>query len=87
MSDNSEETKETLEENVSFETAMEKLENIVEKLEEGEVPLEKAITMYQEGMNLSNTCHEKLRRVEEQMDRVVEEDGEIKPLLSEEDES
>ncbi|MDQ0299576.1 exodeoxyribonuclease VII small subunit [Salibacterium salarium] len=86
MSDNSEETKETLEENVSFEAAMEKLENIVEKLEEGEVPLEKAITMYQEGMNLSNTCHEKLRRVEEQMDRVVEEDGEIKPLLSEEDE-
>ncbi|RSL31987.1 exodeoxyribonuclease VII small subunit [Salibacterium salarium] len=78
--------KETAEEEVSFEAAMEKLESIVEKLEEGEVPLEKAITMYQEGMTLSNTCHEKLRRVEKQMDRVVEEDGEIKPLLSEEDE-
>ncbi|MFB4164603.1 exodeoxyribonuclease VII small subunit [Alteribacillus sp. JSM 102045] len=73
-------------ENISFEKAMEKLETIVEKLEEGEVPLEKAIAMYQEGMNLSNVCHEKLQRVEKQMDRMVEEDGEIKPLLSEEDE-
>lgn len=72
--------------NVSFEEAMEKLEGIVEKLEEGEVPLEQAIAMYQEGMSLSNVCHEKLQRIEKQMDRVVEEDGEIKPLLSEEDE-
>ncbi|MFZ4452143.1 exodeoxyribonuclease VII small subunit [Salibacterium aidingense] len=72
-------------EDVSFEEAMAKLENIVEKLEEGEVPLEKAIAMYQEGMTLSNTCHEKLRQVEKQMDRIVEEDGEIKPLTTEED--
>ncbi len=72
--------------NVSFEEAMEKLEGIVEKLEEGEVPLEQAIVMYQEGMSLSNVCHEKLQRIEKQMDRVVEEDGEVKPLLSEEDE-
>lgn len=72
--------------NISFEQAMEKLESIVERLEEGEVPLEKAIAMYQEGMNLSNVCHEKLKHVEKQMDRMVGEDGEIKPLLPEEDE-
>ncbi|SFP23554.1 exodeoxyribonuclease VII small subunit [Salibacterium halotolerans] len=72
-------------EEVSFEQAMDKLEKIVEKLEEGEVPLEKAIAMYQEGMSLSSTCHEKLRQVENQMDRIVEEDGEIKPLSNEED--
>ncbi|MFD2704316.1 exodeoxyribonuclease VII small subunit [Salibacterium lacus] len=70
---------------MSFEQAMEKLEKIVEKLEEGDVPLEKAITMYQEGMSLSNTCHEKLQKVENQMDRIVEEDGEIKPLSAEEE--
>ncbi|MGY4690237.1 exodeoxyribonuclease VII small subunit [Salibacterium sp. K-3] len=74
---------ENQQEDVSFEQAMEKLEKIVEKLEEGEVPLEKAIAMYQDGMTLSNTCHEKLRQVEEQMDRIVEEDGEIKPLTTE----
>jgi exodeoxyribonuclease VII small subunit len=68
----------------SFEQAMEKLEQIVERLEEGEVPLEKAITMYQEGMTLSNTCHEKLQKVEKQMDEIVDENGEVTPLDSEE---
>lgn len=68
----------------SFEQAMEKLEQIVERLEEGEVPLEKAITMYQEGMTLSNTCHEKLQKVEKQMDEIVDENGEVTPLDNEE---
>ncbi|WP_240378069.1 exodeoxyribonuclease VII small subunit [Bacillus piscicola] len=71
---------------VSFEDAMAKLEKIVEKLEEGEVPLEKAIAMYQEGMNLSHVCHTKLQRVEKQMDRMIGEDGEIKPLVNGEEE-
>mgnify|MGYP001485555650 CR=1 FL=1 len=71
---------------VSFEEAMEKLEQIVEKLEEGEVPLEKAITMYQEGMSLSQVCHEKLQKVEKQMDQIMDEDGEMKPLFPEEEE-
>ncbi|MFB5661997.1 exodeoxyribonuclease VII small subunit [Alteribacillus sp. HJP-4] len=71
---------------ITFENAMEKLEEIVEMLEEGEVPLEKAITMYQEGMTLSKVCHEKLQNVEKQMDKIVEEDGEIKPLLDKEEE-
>ncbi|OZT81153.1 exodeoxyribonuclease VII small subunit [Marinococcus halophilus] len=62
---------------------MEKLEQIVERLEEGEVPLEKAITMYQEGMTLSNTCHEKLQKVEKQMDEIVDENGEVTPLENE----
>ncbi len=43
-------TKET---DLSFEDAMLKLEEIVEKLEEGDVPLEKAINHFQEGMQLS----------------------------------
>ncbi|GEK59350.1 exodeoxyribonuclease VII small subunit [Marinococcus halophilus] len=67
----------------TFEQAMEKLEQIVERLEEGEVPLEKAITMYQEGMTLSNTCHEKLQKVEKQMDEIVDENGEVTPLENE----
>ncbi|SFE31189.1 exodeoxyribonuclease VII small subunit [Alteribacillus iranensis] len=71
---------------VSFEEAMEKLEQIVEKLEEGEVPLEKAITMYQEGMSLSQVCHDKLQKVEKQMDQIMDEDGEMKPLFPEEEE-
>ncbi len=61
----------------SFEEAMEKLEEVVEKLEQGDVPLEEAISMFQEGMLLSKLCHDKLKTVENQMDRVLHENGEV----------
>lgn len=70
---------------LSFEEAMAQLEKIVTTLEEGEVPLEKAIKMYQEGMTLSNVCHQKLKTVEKEMDRIITEDGEITTLQTEED--
>ncbi|MBN8208212.1 exodeoxyribonuclease VII small subunit [Bacillus sp. NTK071] len=73
-------------ENVTFEEAMQKLEQIVGALEEGNVPLEKAISLFQEGMNLSNICHEKLQSVEGKMDQIVEENGEIKRFSVQEDE-
>nr|WP_276528443.1 exodeoxyribonuclease VII small subunit [Pseudalkalibacillus hwajinpoensis] len=73
-------------ENVTFEEAMQKLEQIVGALEEGNVPLEKAISLFQEGMNLSNICHEKLKSVEGKMDQIVEENGEIKRFSVQEDE-
>lgn len=74
-------------ENVTFEEAMQKLEQIVGALEEGNVPLEKAISLFQEGMNLSNICHEKLQSIEGKMDQIVEENGEIKPFSVQEDEA
>nr|WP_301550817.1 exodeoxyribonuclease VII small subunit [Alkalihalobacillus hemicentroti] len=74
-------------ENVTFEEAMQKLEQIVGALEEGNVPLEKAISLFQEGMNLSNICHEKLQSIEGKMDQIVEENGEIKSFSVQEDEA
>ncbi|WP_252314868.1 exodeoxyribonuclease VII small subunit [Sinobaca sp. H24] len=65
---------------LSFEEALEQLESTVSSLEEGDVPLEKALHMYQEGMKLSSLCHDKLKKVEKQMDVIIEENGEIKPL-------
>jgi exodeoxyribonuclease VII small subunit len=73
-------------EETTFEQAMEQLEVIVEKLEEGDVPLEKAISLYQEGMKLSNVCHDKLKTVEKQLDEILQEDGERKPFVIQEDE-
>ncbi|MCA1030682.1 exodeoxyribonuclease VII small subunit [Bacillus timonensis] len=70
----------------TFEEAMEKLEEIVEKLEEGDVPLEKAIHYFKDGMNLSKLCHEKLQNVEKQMDQILKEDGELEPFTIQEDE-
>ncbi|MGQ5176601.1 exodeoxyribonuclease VII small subunit [Bacillus halotolerans] len=74
-------------ESMTFEEAMKGLESIVSKLEEGDVPLEQAINYFQEGMALSKMCHEKLQKVEKQMDFILKEDGELAPFsVQEEDE-
>ncbi|MDR6122441.1 exodeoxyribonuclease VII small subunit [Neobacillus drentensis] len=65
----------TNEKKLSFEDAMTKLEQIVDKLEEGDVPLEEAILFYKEGMELSKLCHDKLKSVEEQLTQIITEDG------------
>lgn len=62
---------------LTFEEAMVKLEEVVAKLEQGDVPLEEAISMFQEGMTLSKLCHDKLKSVEDQMDRILYQDGKV----------
>jgi exodeoxyribonuclease VII small subunit len=71
---------------LNFEEAMEQLEDLVSKLEEGDVPLEKAIAYFQDGMKLSKICHEKLKNVEDQMAQILNEDGELQPFSVQEDE-
>jgi len=44
----------------SFETALEALESRVRKLEAGELPLEEALGLFEEGIELTRECHEKL---------------------------
>jgi len=73
-------------ENISFEKAMEELEKIVEKLEEGDVPLEKSISYYQEGMKLSKICSDKLNKVQEQVVKIVNEQGKLEPFDVQEEE-
>lgn len=48
----------------SFEDAMKRLEQIVDALEEGDTPLDKAMSLYEEGLELSRFCNEKLRATE-----------------------
>lgn len=60
---------------LSFEQAMERLEGIVAKLESGDVPLEAAIELYQEGMALSKLCGQKLEQVERRIEMLTD-DGE-----------
>jgi exodeoxyribonuclease VII small subunit len=76
----------TNDQKVSFEEAMNKLEQIVDKLEEGDVPLEKAIAFYKEGMELSKLCHDKLKSVEEQLTQIITEDGRKQNFTIEEEE-
>jgi exodeoxyribonuclease VII small subunit len=58
--------------NTTFEQAMERLETIVGRLESGDVPLEAAIELFQEGMSLSRLCGQKLEQVERRIEMLVE---------------
>ncbi|WP_099158463.1 exodeoxyribonuclease VII small subunit [Virgibacillus ndiopensis] len=71
---------------ISFEEAMIELEKIVEKLEMGDVPLEKAIVYYQEGMKLSKVCNDKLINVQDKMTQIMNEHGELEPFEIQEEE-
>jgi exodeoxyribonuclease VII small subunit len=81
--------KETKENPVSFEEAILKLEQIVGELESGDVPLETAIELFQEGMLMSQLCSQKLEQVEQKIESLVEENGELrkKPFVGITDDS
>ena len=49
---------------LSFEVAMEKLEAIIKTLEEGNIPLEKLVATYREGLTYQKICQEHLDRAE-----------------------
>ncbi|HEX6594406.1 MAG TPA: exodeoxyribonuclease VII small subunit [Bacillota bacterium] len=70
----------------TFEETLESLEKIVDKLEKGDVPLEKAIDYYQQGMKLSKVCGDKLKNVQKKMVQIMDEHGELEPFeIREED--
>ncbi|MBO1913164.1 exodeoxyribonuclease VII small subunit [Sporosarcina sp. 6E9] len=58
---------------IRFEEAMLDLEEVVKKLETGEVPLEDAISLYKKGMELSSYCHEKLQNAEKQLISIIDQ--------------
>lgn len=48
----------------TFEAALKQLEEIVQKLEKGELPLEESLVLYEQGIRLSRLCHGKLEEAE-----------------------
>ncbi len=48
----------------SFEAALKQLEEIVQRLEKGELPLEDSLKLYEDGVRLSRLCHAKLEEAE-----------------------
>lgn len=62
-------------ENITFEEAMAQLEKITARLEEGDVPLEEALEEYKRGMELSALCHQKLKKAEEELAKLVTNSG------------
>jgi exodeoxyribonuclease VII small subunit len=56
---------------LTFERAIEELESIVKRLEEGKVPLEESVTIYERGEALKRRCDELLRQAEARVDKIT----------------
>ena len=68
---------------ILFDEAMLQLENIVRQLEQGDVPLESAIELYQKGMELSKVCSDKLQKAEKQLVTFMDENKDDAGSLNE----
>ena len=64
-------------ENLSFEESLAKLQNIVDKLDSGEIDLEKSVELYENGMKLKKICEEKLKKVELQIKKIKIENSKV----------
>jgi exodeoxyribonuclease VII small subunit len=61
-----------------FEAAIAELETIVKKLEEGDLPLETSLQLYERGVHLSRFCHSRLEEAERRID-ILNDRGQLQP--------
>jgi exodeoxyribonuclease VII small subunit len=61
-----------------FEAAIAELEAVVKKLEDGDLPLEQSLALYERGVQLSRFCHAQLEEAERRIE-ILNERGELKP--------
>ncbi|HLA27695.1 MAG TPA: exodeoxyribonuclease VII small subunit [Syntrophales bacterium] len=71
-----------------FEDALKKLEEILRKMETGDLTLEESLRSFEEGIRLSRLCAEKLDEAERRVDILLKEDEKVvlKPFSGEESE-
>ena len=60
-----------------FEECLQRLEKIVQELEKGEVPLEKSLTLFEEGMQLSTACRKELEEAEGKVEILLKQNGKL----------
>ena|SRR5689334_12600386 len=66
----------------TFEASLGQLETIVKKLEEGDLPLEESLKLFEKGVALSRECRERLNEAERRIE-MLQKDGEGNPMLTE----
>ena len=69
-----------------FETAIAELERIVKQLEDGDLPLESSLQLYERGVQLSRYCHGRLEEAERRIE-ILNERGQLRPAGSDLDET
>ncbi len=65
----------------SFEASLEALEQIVHELEQGDLPLEKSLELFEQGIRLSRQCQERLSQAERRIE-VLLRDNQGRPVVS-----
>ncbi|WP_297209548.1 exodeoxyribonuclease VII small subunit [uncultured Flavonifractor sp.] len=76
------------EKKVSFEQAMDRLEEIVRRLEQGDAPLEEALSLFEEGTRLVKRCSVQLDRAEQKVSKLLAGPGDTPrqvPFLEEDE--
>ena len=59
---------------LSFEEAISQLTNIVEKIEQGEIPLQDSLQQYEKGMELIKHCRTILQKAEQRIEKISKEE-------------
>ena len=62
-----------------FEECLDRLEKIVDELEKGEVPLDRALELFDEGMKLSGSCRKELEEAEGKVEILLRRNGKLQP--------
>ena len=62
---------------LSFEEAFERLEAAVTALQDGQMPLERALQLYEEGMKLAQHCNELLQKAELRVQQLARDDADV----------
>lgn len=62
-----------------FEESLQRLEKIVDELEKGELPLKKALGLFEEGIALSASCRKELEAAEGKVEILLKQNGKLQP--------
>jgi exodeoxyribonuclease VII small subunit len=62
-----------------FEDCLQRLEKIVDDLEKGNVPLEQALKLFEEGVQLSASCRKELEEAEGKVEILLKQNGKLQP--------
>ena len=68
------------EEKLTYEDALQRLETIIEALEDGEVPLQDLVRKFEEGSSLLKVCQAQLKEAELKIEKLNVKSGELEPL-------
>jgi exodeoxyribonuclease VII small subunit len=60
-----------------FEECLQRLEKIVDELEHGDIALEQALKLFEEGVQLSNTCRKELEEAEGKVEILLKQNGKL----------